>query len=121
MRRLKLSEFIMLLLIFLFSPPLLFADKSAVKITAPGSAAEGSEITIKIKVIHDSNNFFHHTEWAYLKVNGKEIARWNYPFESEVFTREVRYRVDGPLSIEAMSYCNLHGSAGAKTATVKVK
>lgn len=121
MRHLKNSVLIPAVLILLFVPVLLLADKSTVKISTERSAVKGSEIVIKIKVIHDANNFFHHTEWAYVKVNGREIARWKYPFENEVFTREIKYRVDGPLSIEAMAYCNLHGSAGPKTATVKVK
>ncbi len=121
MRTLKYSVIITTGLLLFFSTAPLFANKSAVKIYAPDSAVKGSEIVIKIKVIHDTNNFFHHTEWAYIKVNGKEIARWKYPFESNIFTREIKYKVDGPVSIESMSYCNLHGSAGAKTATIKVK
>jgi desulfoferrodoxin (superoxide reductase-like protein) len=99
----------------------LFADKSSVEIIVPESAVKGTEITIKIQVTHSANSGFHHTEWAYVKVNGQEIARWKSPFESAVFTREVKYIINGPVDIEAMASCNLHGSDGAKTAKINIK
>ncbi len=99
----------------------LYANKSSVEIKSPESAVKGSEITITINVSHSANNFIHHTSWAYVKVNGKEVGRWEYPFESANFTREVKVRVDGPLDIESKAECNIHGSAGAVTAHVKVK
>lgn len=99
-----------------------FADKSSVSIDAPDTAEKGSEIIIKITVTHNGNNLFHHTDWVYIKVNGSEIARWDFKFndlpENEVFTREVKYTVQGPLTIEAEANCNLHGSKG--TAVKKV-
>ena len=105
----------------LISATSLFANKSSVEITAPDSAVKGSEITIKIQVSHNGNSRFHHTEWAYIKVNGQEVARWKYPFESEVFTCEIKYKVIGPVEIQSEASCNLHGSAGIKTAKVNVK
>ena len=90
-------------------------------IAAPDNAVKGSEITIKINVTHSANNFMHHTRWAYIKVNGKEIGRWEYPFDANDFSKEVKVKVAGPLEIEAMSNCNIHGSTGAKTKTVSVK
>mgnify|MGYP001404473337 CR=1 FL=1 len=99
----------------------LYANQSNVEIAAPDNAVKGSEITIKINVTHSANNFMHHTQWAYIKVNGKEIGRWEYPFDTNDFSKEVKVKVAGPLEIEAMSNCNIHGSTGAKTKTVSVK
>ena len=99
----------------------LYANKSNVEITAPDTAVKGSEITIKINVTHSANNFMHHTQWAYIKVNGREIGRWEYPFDSNDFSKEVKVIVTGSLEIEAMSNCNIHGSTGAKTKTVSIK
>lgn len=99
----------------------LYANKSSVEIKAPDSAVKGSEITITVNVSHSANNFMHHTSWAYVKVNGKEVGRWEYPFESADFTREVKVKVDGPLVVEAKAECNIHGSAGAVNAQVKLK
>ena len=102
-----------------------FANKTSVEIQAPESAKIGSKITITVRVIHEGNNFMHYTDWVYLKVNGKEVARWDFSRsarpESEVFTRQVEYTVTGPLTIEAMGNCNLHGSTGSRSATVKVQ
>ncbi len=102
-----------------------FANKSSVEISAPAAVKKGSTVTIKITVSHKGNNFMHHTNWAYINVNGKEAARWTFTAgklpESEVFTREITYVADGPLSIEAEANCNIHGSAGKKTAAIAVK
>jgi len=100
------------------------ANKSAVSVEAPASAAQGSEITIKLNVQHNSNNFLHYTNWVYLTIDGKEIARWDFSRskrpEGEIFTREVKYIVNGPLTIEAEAHCNIHGSKGKATHTVSV-
>jgi desulfoferrodoxin (superoxide reductase-like protein) len=101
------------------------ANKSSVVISAPESAAKGSSITITITVSHNGNNWFHFTDWAYIKVNGTEVERWTFTRgerpESEVFTRQVSVTADGPLSIEAQADCNIHGSAGVVNASVAVK
>ncbi len=108
---------------FLFSPA--FASKTSVEIQAPESAAIGSKINVTVRVIHDGNNFMHYTDWVYLKANGKEIARWEFTRgarpEAEVFTRQVEYTVTGPVEFEAQGHCNLHGSTGTRTFTVKVR
>lgn len=96
-----------------------FADKSSVEIEAPQTAVVGSEIVIRLRVAHSGNNFIHHTSWAYLNVNGKEVGRWEYPFENERFVREVKVIVTGNMEIEGMADCNLHGSVGKKTMTVR--
>jgi len=100
-----------------------WANKSEAGLEVPGSAAKGSEITIKMTVNHSANSFLHYTEWAWIQMNGKEIARWDFSSgnrpESEIFSREVKIRVEGDLDIRAKASCNLHGSANEATATVK--
>jgi desulfoferrodoxin (superoxide reductase-like protein) len=102
-----------------------WANKAETKIEVPESAAKGSEITIKMTVAHSSNSFLHYTEWLWVQVNGKEVARWNYSTgnlpEGATFTKEVRYKVEGPLEIKAKANCNLHGSAGEASARVAIK
>jgi desulfoferrodoxin (superoxide reductase-like protein) len=102
-----------------------FANKSAVTIEAPESAEKGSEINIKINISHKGNNFIHHTNWVYVKINGEEIARWEFSGskkpEAENFTREVKYTIQETIEIEAAASCNLHGSAGPVQKTVTVQ
>ncbi len=101
-----------------------WADKAETRIEVPDSAAKGSEITIKITVIHSANSFFHYTEWAWIQVNGKEIARWDFSSgnrpESETFSREAKIRADGNLDVKAKASCNLHGSENEAIAKVKI-
>ena len=102
-----------------------WANKSEAKIEAPETAAKGSEITLKVTVIHSANSALHHTEWLWVQVNGKEIARWNYSGsnlpEGATFTKEIPLKVEGPLEIKAKASCNNHGSAGEVSARVGVK
>ena len=113
-----------ILLLFIFAPPAL-ADKSAVKIEAPGEVLQGTTITVKLHVTHQGNNFVHHTNWVYVKINGKEIIRWKYGWtdrpESENFTVSFEYKVDEPIEITAEANCNIHGSQGPAKTLVKVK
>ena len=113
-----------MLLLCLISAPT-FANKTAVAIDAPDIAKMGDVIKIKITVKHRGNNFIHHTDWAYVKVNGKEIGRWEYSFhnlpENEVFSKEVTYTVDGPLTIQAEGDCDIHGSDGKVEKKVTVE
>jgi desulfoferrodoxin (superoxide reductase-like protein) len=99
-----------------------WANKAETKIEAPQSAPRGSEITIRVTVIHNANNFFHHVEWLWLQMNGKEINRWEYSAtslpEGATFTKEIKYLVDGDMEFKGKASCNLHGSAGE--AVVKV-
>lgn len=112
------------LLLCLLSAPA-FANKTSVAIDAPDSAKKGDVVKIKITVTHSGNNFMHHTDWAYVKMNGKEAGRWEYSFhnlpEDKVFSKEVSYTVDGPFTIEAEGDCNIHGSEGKVTKNVKVE
>jgi desulfoferrodoxin (superoxide reductase-like protein) len=99
------------------------ANASAVEINAPEQAKNGAVITISVNVIHSGNNIFHYTDWVWIKVNDKEIGRWDFTWnnrpESNDFTRQVTFTVKGPLKITAKANCNLHGSAGEGSATVK--
>ena len=114
-----------LTVIFFLSTGAALADKSEVTIIAPDSTAKGTEITIKLNVAHHGNNMFHYTKWAYIKINGKEIARWDFSAtntpESKNFTKEIKYTVNEPAQIEAEANCNIHGSAGIAKASVGIK
>ncbi len=52
-----------------------YANKTSVVIAAPEAASKGSSVTITITVSHNGNNWFHFTDWAYIKVNGTEVQR----------------------------------------------
>ena len=102
-----------------------WAGKSSVTIEAPATAQKGSEITIKLNVAHDGNSVAHYTQWVSLKVNGKEIQRWEFGAfsrpESDKFSKEVKITVNEPLEIIAEASCNLPGSAGPAKASVGLK
>jgi len=102
-----------------------WAGKSSVTIEAPATAQKGSEIIVKINVVHDGNSVAHYTQWVSLKVNGKEIERWEYGAfkrpESDKFTKEVKITGNEPMEIVAEASCNLHGSAGPAKAKVEIK
>lgn len=101
-----------------------WANKAESRLEAPESAAKGSEAIIKMTVIHSANSFFHHVEWAWIQVNGKEIARWDFSAgnlpESETFSRTVKVKMEGNLEVKAKASCNLHGSANEAVATIKM-
>jgi len=101
-----------------------FADKSSVTISAPESVVKGTEATIKIRVTHSGNNFIHYVNWAKISIDGKEAARWDFSWtkraESKAFEREFKYVVNAPVEISADANCNLHGSKGPATASIKV-
>jgi desulfoferrodoxin (superoxide reductase-like protein) len=102
-----------------------YANKAAVTIEAPESAANGDEITIKVKVIHSADNIFHHVDWAYIMVNGREVERWEYSWHTlppdATFTKEIKYKVQGPIEIKAEAHCNIHGSKGPAFKTISIK
>ena len=43
----------------------------------------------------------------------------NLPRQS--FTREIKYKVTGPVEIKAEANCNIHGSKGPATKTISVR
>lgn len=114
----------LLIICCLIATPL-FADKSSTKIEAPDNVKKGSTITIKITVTHSGNNFFHYTNWVYVNINGKEVARWDYSSsdrpENEIFSKEIKYTVNEPITIEAEANCNLHGSKGKSVKKIEVQ
>jgi len=99
-----------------------FANKSSVTIEAPASAQKGSEIVIRLHISHEGNSFIHYTNWVYLKVNGKEVARWEFNSsnrpEAGNFSKEVKFLLNESLEIVAEANCVLHGSPGAARSTV---
>ena len=100
------------------------ADKSSVTIDAPETAIKGSETTIKVTATHDANNFLHYTNWLYIMVNDKEVARWDYSWrkrpEDKTFTKEITYTINEPIEIIAEANCNIHGSEGPQTVKIAV-
>jgi desulfoferrodoxin (superoxide reductase-like protein) len=112
-------------MILLFAAQTSYANKSSVAISAPETAVMGSEVTVKLTISHSANNFFHYTNWVWLKVNEKEYARWDFTRsnrpEAAVFSREVKIKVNGPVELTAEANCNLHGSAGPAVWKISVK
>ena len=57
-------------------------------------------------------------------VNNQEVARWKYTGsnrpDGEVFTKEVKYTLNGNAEILAQASCNLHGSEGPAMAKILV-
>ena len=100
------------------------ADKSSVTIDAPETVVKGTEITIKMTAAHDANNFLHYTNWLYIMVNDKEVARWDYSWrkkpENKTFTKEITYTVNAPVEVKAEANCNVHGSEGPQTVKIAV-
>ncbi len=110
------------LLTFLFSRRIAWANKAEAKIKVPESAIKGSEITIRVTVVHSANNFLHHVEWLRIKVNDDDVAQWDYSAtdrpEGATFTKEIKYKVGDNVEIKAKASCNIHGSAGETVAKV---
>jgi len=109
--------------LFLFSGLNLMANKTSVDIKAPATVKKGTEVTITINVMHKGNSKMHHTDWVTLKLNGKEVKKWEYTKESlpssDNFTVEYKMTIPEDGTLEAQGNCNVHGSAGPKTLAVK--
>ena len=101
------------------------ANKSATSIEVPENITKGSEITIRVTVTHNANNFLHYTQWLQIMINDKEVSRWDYTRgnrpEGAIFTKEIKYKVDGDIEIKAEASCNIHGSAGPAISKVLAK
>ena len=99
-----------------------WANKAESRLEVPESAAKDLKTIIKLTVIHSANSMFHHVEWAWIQVDGKEIGRWDFSSsnlpESETFSRTVKVKIEGNLEIKAKASCNLHGSANEAVATI---
>ncbi|MCJ7832988.1 MAG: hypothetical protein MUQ20_01205 [Deltaproteobacteria bacterium] len=121
----KRVPFYFLFLAFFFAAQTSFADKSSVTISAPETAAKGSEVSVKLTITHSANSYFHYTNWVSLKVNGKEFSRWEFTSnkrpEEAVFIREVKIPVNEPMELIAEANCNIHGSAGPAKWKITIK
>jgi desulfoferrodoxin (superoxide reductase-like protein) len=98
------------------------ANKSAVRIVAPETAAAGEQINIELHVSHSGNNFFHYTNWVYVRINEQEVQRWIYGSgnrpKSENFILTLQHTLTEPIEIKAEANCNMHGSEGVSQARV---
>ena len=116
---------ISLLTAFLQPAGTAFANQAASALQVPGSAPQGSEVSIKAVFTHSADNFFHHVQWAYVKVNGKEIARWDYSSfnlpEAAQFSKEVKFTITEDCEIKAEASCNIHGSMGPAIERITLK
>jgi len=120
----KLSLIFLVMIVLLYGRDV-WANKSATSIEVPENITKGSEITIRVTVTHNANNFIHYTKWLQIMINGKEIARWDYTMgnrpEGAIFTKEIKYKAEGDIEIKAEASCNIHGSAGPSTVKALVK
>jgi desulfoferrodoxin (superoxide reductase-like protein) len=102
----------------------LMANKTSVSVKGPSTAKKGTEVTIIIDVTHKGNSKMHYTDWVTLKLNGKEIKKWEFTKEklpeAQDFKLEYKMVLTEDGTFEAQGHCNLHGSAGAKTLSVKI-
>jgi len=117
--------FYFLFLAVFFAAQSSFANKASVTISAPETAAKGSEVLIKLTITHSANSFFHYTNWVSLKANGKEVSRWEFTSgnrpEDAVFSREFKIPVNEPMEVIAEANCNIHGSAGPAKWKITIK
>ena len=101
------------------------ADKAAVTIEAPTTVIKGTEITIRITVMHSGNSERHYVEWIKVWVNNLEVQKWvyspsNLP-EGVPFTREIKAKSNENLEIKAEASCNVHGGKGPAVLKIAVK
>lgn len=115
---------ITLLVLFCLGLSGAWANKTKVEIKAPAEIKAGTEVSITLNVIHKGNSKSHHTDWVYLKINGKEVKRWEYNKNAlppgETFTVEFKYVAGEELKLEAEGHCNIHGTAGPANTAIKV-
>lgn len=113
------------ILIFLLFSATTFANKTSVKVIAPEKVKKGTEVTIKIEVKHIGNTKGHHTDWVWLKINDKEVKRWEYTKDNlppdQNFTLEYTVKADQVLKIAAEGHCNRHGSKGEDDFTINIE
>ncbi len=108
----------------LIIPVSAMANKTSVELTAPEKAEKGSEVTVVIHVKHMGNSATHFTDWVSVKINGKEVKRWEYNKkerpEAGNFTLEYKFVLNEKSKIVVQGNCNKHGSAGPKEVVIDV-
>jgi desulfoferrodoxin (superoxide reductase-like protein) len=101
------------------------ANKTSVEVEAPEKAKKGSEVTVVINVSHMGNTKAHFTDWVSVKINGKEIKRWEYTKsklpEAAKFTLKYKFVLNEKSTIEVKGNCNKHGSTGSKTVVIDLE
>ncbi|OFX88522.1 MAG: hypothetical protein A2W99_08975 [Bacteroidetes bacterium GWF2_33_16] len=121
----SIVQSIAVMAIFLSFSSGVFANKTGVKIIAPEKVAKGTEVTIKIEVTHMGNTAGHHTDWVWIKINGKEYKKWEYNKdnlpENQNFVLEFTLKAEENMEIIAEGNCNKHGSKGENKVTIKVE
>jgi desulfoferrodoxin (superoxide reductase-like protein) len=124
-----MKKFVLVVSCFLFlfclnSIPV-FANKSTVTLEGPASATRGSEVTIKITVVHSANSFLHYTKWLKVQANGNPVEQLDYTASNRpdgaTFTKEARIKVLENTEVVAEASCNIHGSSGPAKLTILVK
>jgi desulfoferrodoxin (superoxide reductase-like protein) len=120
----KTKKIILILAIFFFLPIALSANKTSVEVTVLDTVEKGETVKITINVSHRGNSSRHHTDFVYLKINGKEVKRWEYSKanlpEGNEFIVEYEFEAEKTFEIEAKGNCNLHGSSGTVKRTIIV-
>ena len=108
----------------LIIPVSAMANKTSVELTAPEKAEKGSEVTVVIHVKHMGNSATHFTDWVSVKINGKEVKRWEYNKkerpEAGNFTLEYKFVLNEKSKIVVQGNCSKHGSAGPKEVVIDV-
>jgi desulfoferrodoxin (superoxide reductase-like protein) len=110
------------LFVFYLNSGSVFANKPTVSFGGPNSAEKGSEVVLKITVVHSANSFIHHTEWLKVQAGGKSLEEWDYSAfhlpDGATFTKEVTIKVLGDTEVVAEASCNIHGSGGPVKFTI---
>lgn len=101
------------------------SNKTSVNFSAPDKVSKGENIRLNFNIVHKGNNVFHHTDLVTLKINGKEIKKWEWGMfhlpDSENFSLDFTVKAEQNLDIELEGFCNLHGSKGKQVKKVIVE
>jgi desulfoferrodoxin (superoxide reductase-like protein) len=119
-----MKRIFLLLAIIAIMPISILANKTSVEVTVLDTVEKGETVKITINVSHRGNSSRHHTDFVYLKINGKEVKRWEYSRnnlpEGNEFILEYEFEAEKTFEIEVKGNCNLHGSSGAVKRTIIV-
>ena len=104
------------LFVFYLNSGSVFANQPTVSFEGPNSAEKGSEVVVKITVVHSANSFIHYTKWLKVQAGGKPVEQWDYSAfnrpDGATFTKEVKIKVLEDTEVVAEASCNIHGSRG---------